>query len=134
MNYDDIILSFNEMFEACGEDEQTESIKKESKPPKKESCLSEEKAKKYFNYSIAISIASVLICIITGISCYKIAYKKGFKDNQPYSPDGSPTVYITPSGTKYHHKSCDYINGSKLTLSQKEAKEEGYGPCSRCMP
>ena len=134
MNCDDINLMAKELFGAYDEDEQIESLKKDLISSRKENQLLEEKAQKYFKYSIAISIVVVLLCIITGISCYKIAYKKGFKDNQPYSLDGSPTVYITPSGTKYHHKYCDYINGSKLTLSQKEAKEEGYGPCSRCMP
>jgi hypothetical protein len=43
-------------------------------------------------------------------------------------------VYVTPHGTKYHTKDCQYVrhNGVEMTLA--DAKDQGYTPCSRCGP
>lgn len=44
------------------------------------------------------------------------------------------TVYITPSGEKYHRSGCQYIEDkSNLTeLSESRAAELGYEPCKVC--
>ncbi len=44
-------------------------------------------------------------------------------------------VYITPTGTKYHLKSCRTIKNSKLTkLTVKKAAKLGYAACKVCNP
>lgn len=46
----------------------------------------------------------------------------------------STNVYITPSGEKYHHAGCRYIQDkTNLTeLSESRAAELGYEPCKVC--
>lgn len=83
---------------------------------------------------------SIVICIvvigsiISGIIIYNHAYDKGFADNQPMSKDGSYTVYITPTGKKYHTRNCSYLKGNEISISVLQATKKGYGSCSRCKP
>lgn len=44
------------------------------------------------------------------------------------------TVYITPTGEKYHSSGCSYLHGNETPISKQEAENQGYGPCSRCHP
>jgi hypothetical protein len=44
------------------------------------------------------------------------------------------TVYITKSGSKYHAEGCRYLKSSKIPVTLKVAKEQGYGACSVCSP
>ena len=44
------------------------------------------------------------------------------------------TVYITKTGKKYHTATCRYLSRSKISTSLKEAKANGYTPCSVCKP
>ena len=55
------------------------------------------------------------------------------------------TVYITPTGKKYHLETCGVFPGnpnpdnlfqakSKIAISLKDAKARGYTPCKSCMP
>lgn len=44
------------------------------------------------------------------------------------------TVYITKTGSKYHKSSCSYLKKSKISISLKSAKSQGYTACSRCNP
>lgn len=45
------------------------------------------------------------------------------------------TVYITPTGHKYHTEDCSYIYINTATaLSKHEAEKQGYAPCSKCDP
>ena len=44
------------------------------------------------------------------------------------------TVYVTKTGKKYHSNDCIYLSKSKISITLKEAKEEGYTPCSKCNP
>jgi competence protein ComEC len=46
----------------------------------------------------------------------------------------SDTVYLTKTGTKYHLDGCTSLRGSKIKSSVKEAKKDGYDPCSKCNP
>ncbi|MCR5202449.1 MAG: MBL fold metallo-hydrolase [Lachnospiraceae bacterium] len=41
-------------------------------------------------------------------------------------------VYITETGSKYHHKGCRYLSDSCIKIRLKKAKRLGYTPCSRC--
>lgn len=47
--------------------------------------------------------------------------------------ESTVTVYITPTGTKYHTSSCSYLSDNKTSVSLSKAKEQGYLPCSRCI-
>lgn len=44
------------------------------------------------------------------------------------------TVYITPSGTKYHRASCRYAKSSTALEVQRSKAEKTYSPCSVCNP
>ena len=41
-------------------------------------------------------------------------------------------VYVTRTGKKYHGPYCPYLSRSRISISLKEAKEQGYAACSRC--
>lgn len=43
-------------------------------------------------------------------------------------------VFITRTGEKYHRKSCGYLKYSSIELELREAKKNGYTPCSVCKP
>lgn len=40
------------------------------------------------------------------------------------------TVYITPTGSKYHREKCG--NGTYYPIDKQEAIDKGYEPCSKC--
>ncbi len=48
------------------------------------------------------------------------------------SSESSQTVYITRTGSKYHHAGCQYLRQSQIPISLSDAKTSGYSPCSRC--
>jgi competence protein ComEC len=48
--------------------------------------------------------------------------------------DSQVTVYITKTGEKYHMGSCRYLKKSKIAVTLKEVKEQGYDACSVCDP
>jgi competence protein ComEC len=50
------------------------------------------------------------------------------------SSDGKGTVYVTESGECYHLGGCRYLSHSKIPISLKDAKAQGYRPCSVCDP
>lgn len=43
------------------------------------------------------------------------------------------TVYITPNGSKYHRKSCRFVQKNGIEKSLSEVKKS-YEPCSVCNP
>lgn len=44
------------------------------------------------------------------------------------------TVYITPSGTKYHKGDCRMVKNVSQAITIQQAIEKGKGPCSFCKP
>jgi hypothetical protein len=44
------------------------------------------------------------------------------------------TVYITRTGKRYHRDGCRYLSMSKVPISVKDAKANGYTPCKVCHP
>lgn len=44
------------------------------------------------------------------------------------------TVYVTPSGKKYHLDGCDYLSESGLAISERDAVNAGYEACKYCQP
>lgn len=68
---------------------------------------------------------------------YTAGYEDGYDDGKEgnLSPADKRTVYVTPSGSKYHRKSCSSIKGHDTEkLETWEAKERGYTACARCKP
>ncbi len=49
-----------------------------------------------------------------------------------HTAESSQTVYITRTGSKYHHSGCQYLRQSQIPISLSDAKASGYSPCSRC--
>lgn len=84
---------------------------------------------KFYKTPLLIIVALITVTV-TGIMCYN----RGFKDNQPFANDGTPIVYITSNGSKYHKKTCDYINNLAISISTQQALERGYSACSVCNP
>lgn len=48
--------------------------------------------------------------------------------------DNVEEVYITSTGSKYHRDSCRTLKKSKIPISLKEAKNQGYEACKICNP
>ena len=48
------------------------------------------------------------------------------------APPPDPTVYVTRTGEKFHQAGCQYLRLSQIPLKLSEARERGYGACSRC--
>lgn len=109
-----------------------------------------ERVKKQRNVLSVLSAAlaiALLVCVFpigakkysdgytTG---YDFGYEEGVQDTKSayskQSNNGGVTVYITPSGTKYHEKGCPYLHDDGISISLKKAKEEGYTACSKCDP
>jgi hypothetical protein len=44
------------------------------------------------------------------------------------------TVYVTPSGEKYHRKECQYASMKSKPYTVEQAKRMGLDPCKRCAP
>ncbi|WP_428940584.1 phospholipase D family protein [Fontivita pretiosa] len=53
---------------------------------------------------------------------------------QPRQPQPTITVYVTRTGSKYHSAGCSYLRRSAIPMDLKDAKAQGYTPCSRCAP
>lgn len=47
---------------------------------------------------------------------------------------GADNVYITKSGSKYHRADCYTLKSEPKCLTEKEARAQGYEPCSKCNP
>jgi hypothetical protein len=46
--------------------------------------------------------------------------------------DKSSTVYITPTGRKYHYEGCRYLGDNVTALTTADAVSRNYTPCSIC--
>lgn len=44
------------------------------------------------------------------------------------------TVYITPSGKKYHLDGCEHLSGKEIAVSLEDALNAQYEPCAYCQP
>lgn len=48
--------------------------------------------------------------------------------------DSVRTVWITPTGKKYHRENCRTIRDKKQEISLEEAEQRKYEPCKVCDP
>ena len=53
---------------------------------------------------------------------------------QPRSANDDATVYVTPSGKKYHRQDCRFVGAGATAMTVREARSRGYTPCARCKP
>ena len=53
---------------------------------------------------------------------------------QPIKANGSTTVYITNTGTKYHTSDCNHLYRSRSAITLVDAIGEGYKGCKNCDP
>lgn len=44
------------------------------------------------------------------------------------------TVYVTPSGNKFHRRNCVYMKGKELIALPRTEAEKNYAPCKVCNP
>ncbi len=44
----------------------------------------------------------------------------------------SITVYVTRTGDKYHNEWCRHLRRSKIAMSLRDAKAQGYTACANC--
>ena len=58
----------------------------------------------------------------------------GSSSGSSSSSGGSGKVYITETGECYHLGGCQYLSHSKIPISLKDARAQGYRPCSVCDP
>ena len=52
--------------------------------------------------------------------------------NQQQTPAQDRTVYITPTGTKYHRSGCSRLKGDKTEILLSDAIARGYEACGVC--
>lgn len=56
------------------------------------------------------------------------------KTQQASNQNNELIVYVTNTGKKYHMAGCRYLKRSQISIKLKDAKAEGYEPCSVCNP
>jgi hypothetical protein len=44
------------------------------------------------------------------------------------------SVYVTRTAKRYHRDGCRYLASSKIPMTLKDAKAQGYTPCKVCRP
>jgi hypothetical protein len=47
---------------------------------------------------------------------------------------GSPAVYVTKTGKKYHRATCRHLDQSKRKTTKAQAKKDGLTACKVCNP
>jgi competence protein ComEC len=69
---------------------------------------------------------------LLGAPAAPVAAQPPTRQQQPQTKE--QTVYVTKTGKKYHRATCSYLSKSKIPTSLKDAKANGFTPCSRCRP
>lgn len=99
-------------------------------------------------WAVFAAAALAICCIGLSVFCYyngKTMYQKGetagytqgvsdTKSKYSASNSSGVTVYVTPSGKRYHEKGCKYLSDEAFSISLKEAKKNGYSACTKCKP
>lgn len=73
------------------------------------------------------------LVVIIALSSYA-AYYLWMEAVDPSYPNGDMRVCVTATGSKYHLPSCSYLHSSSIEVSLEDARNKGYGSCSRCDP
>ena len=95
--------------------------------PKKSDCI------KYRILNFRVGIFTILAAAI-GICIGIFVLNPGMAEPIVDLQTGNNTVYVTPSGNKYHTKDCRYIDEKTAVEIPIEKASESYAPCSICKP
>lgn len=104
-------------------------------------CLKNKISKEKLIYVSLIS----LFCIVTVILAFRIHTKVEEISSATavvihditttaIADRGKKTVFVTPSGTKYHLDGCTYLGENRFSVTKEEAINAGYESCSKCQP
>jgi len=63
-------------------------------------------------------------------SCLPPIHHAAFTQQDPQTQ----TIYVTKTGKRYHRDGCQYLRRSRIPISLKDAKANGYTPCLICRP
>jgi hypothetical protein len=77
-------------------------------------------------------LSLILALFMLGAAVAPVVAQAPAQQQQPQTKE--QTVYITKTGKKYHRATCRYLSKSKIPTSLKDAKANGYTPCSVCRP
>lgn len=80
------------------------------------------------------SLASILLAVLTCSSSLILVAQQPTPAPQRQEQPKSQTVYVTRTGKRYHRENCRYLASSKIPMSLKDAKQNGYTPCKVCRP
>lgn len=100
-----------------------------------------KKSSEYRIYSVLLTVIIVIavaLAIKIDVSLKKIENQTPVVIHDVTLTDKSQkdkvTVYITPSGKKYHHKNCEYLGEKVFSITKEEAKKAGFKSCTYCKP
>jgi len=82
-------------------------------------------------------MALALICLaglVVGLVGCREAAKEPQAQPAVESEGEAVSVYVTETRDKYHRVGCATLRKSRQGMSLKDAKAEGYTPCSKCNP
>lgn len=88
----------------------------------------------FINVLAAISLGAVII--LAGVTAFMPRRSISIPPSPETTPIPADRVYVTPSGTKYHRRSCPTIANSQniIGYSPIAARKNGYLPCMKCEP
>ena len=85
-------------------------------------------------------VAVVCLCAVFALAVVAATMGSNPNASIPESAKVTPApadrVYVTPSGTRYHRRSCTAIEDSGIVTgySPLAARRKGYSPCQICEP
>ena len=94
------------------------------------------------NYNRTANIQSVSLFVVTFLLVLSVMFSVHTNIDIPeeipavknITVSEHETVYITPTGSKYHLKSCPSIKNSVCAKIEKSEAEKIHKPCGRCNP
>lgn len=99
------------------------------------SYILRQRLQRYKKYVLILLICGIIIAGIKSHDFFTQLRSEGQGMAADEIPNDQVIVYITPTGEKFHLKTCSSIRNSDLTeITIKEAIDEGYGACKICRP
>lgn len=76
----------------------------------------------------------VALCASICFGIYSVSRNKSQCNDYTFVSEQTETVYITPTGTKFHRESCRYVQNKNCTSLLRSEAEKNYEPCKACNP
>ena len=83
---------------------------------------------------VAIFILCFSVLLNVGVVETHNAFVGSFDKNTEQQSQMTETVYVTPSGSKFHRQDCIYTKDKELTELQHDEAIKSYQPCKVCNP